>query len=98
LWLAHEAEGTRTKAEAEAQQYEQLRERLEQGADVEHIFAMLDSDGSNNLDFDEFKQVMKFYNLRISKERMLQIFSKYDEDGSLKLNMAEFLMAFETIK
>lgn len=48
---------------------------------------MLDVDGSGELDFEEFSEVLKYYDMRMSQERQLQIFSRFDVDGSAKLDM-----------
>lgn len=48
---------------------------------------MLDVDGSGSLDFEEFAEVMKFFDLKFSNERLLQIFAKFDIDGSASMNL-----------
>ena len=78
--------------------YEQLKEKIEQGADQEQIFNMLDVDGSGELDFEEFSEVLKYYDMQMSDERQLQIFSRFDENGSAKLDMQEFDSAMTYIK
>ena len=47
-----------------------MKERIEQGAGAEQIFHMLDEDGSGELDFEEFKEVMKYFDLTLSEERL----------------------------
>ena len=48
---------------------------------------MLDADGSGELDFEEFKEVMKYFDLSFSEERLRQIFSKFDADGSASMDV-----------
>ena len=78
--------------------FEQLKEKIDQGADQEQIFNMLDVDGSGELDFEEFSEVLKYYDMQMSDERQLQIFSRFDVDGSAKLDMQEFDAAMQYIK
>jgi len=66
--------------------YKQLKEKIEAGADANQIFNILDVDCSGKLDFEEFEEVLKYYDWRMSKERQLEIFSRFDEDGSLNLS------------
>lgn len=47
------------------------KERIEQGAGMQSLFYMLDTDGSGELDFDEFKEVMKYFDLHFSEERLI---------------------------
>ena len=64
-----------------------VKERIDSGAGAEQIFHMLDEDCSGELDFEEFKEVMKYYNLTFSEERLKQIFSKFDADGSGQMDV-----------
>ena len=41
---------------------------------------------------------MKYFDLNFSDERLMQIFSKYDEDGSAELDIQEFENAFNFLK
>ena len=59
---------------------------------------MLDADESGLLDFDEFKEVMKYFDLSFSEERLRQIFSKFDADGSAQMDLQEFEGALKYIK
>lgn len=47
-----------------------LKEKIDQGGGAESIFHMLDADGSGELDFEEFKEVMKYFDLSFSEERL----------------------------
>lgn len=49
---------------------------------MEPLFYTLDADGNGLLEFDEFKEIMKYFDLNLSEERTIQIFSKFDDDGS----------------
>jgi Ca2+-binding EF-hand superfamily protein len=55
----------------------------------------LDSDCSGSLDYEE---VMKYYDVKFSEHRMIEIFSKYDIDGSCEMNLQEFEQAIEYIR
>lgn len=75
-----------------------LKEKIDEGGDVEHIFHLLDTDCSGSLDYEEFIEVLKFYDVRFTEHRMIEIFSKYDVDGSCEMNLQEFEQAIEYIK
>lgn len=98
LRMAKEADVQEGNDAQESETYQQLKERIAAGADVEQIFNLLDKDGSGELDFEEFQEALKFYDMSMSQERQLQIFSKFDTDGSPQLSMQEFNAAMEHIK
>jgi hypothetical protein len=67
LKLVKEADTTDGKGGADsADIFEQLKEKIDQGADAEQIFNMLDTDGSGELDFEEFTEVLKYYDMKMS--------------------------------
>ncbi|CAG9313576.1 unnamed protein product [Blepharisma stoltei] len=84
--------------EKDQNEYARLKEKLDEGGDIDNIFHMLDKDGSGELDFQEFTQVMKFFDLEMTNQRLLQIFSKFDADGSGNMSLQEFEAAFDYLK
>jgi hypothetical protein len=67
LKLVKEADSTEGKGAVDnADIFEQLKEKIDQGADAEQIFNMLDADGSGELDFEEFSEVLKYYDMQMS--------------------------------
>ncbi|CAG9334001.1 unnamed protein product [Blepharisma stoltei] len=77
---------------------EKLKEKMDSGGDTDQIFHMLDKDHSGELDFEEFAQIMKFFDLEFTMQRLLEIFSKFDADGSGCMNVQEFDAALEYIR
>ena len=98
LRTAKEADDLEGKEERQTQQYAQLKERIAQGEHIESIFNMLDEDASGELDFDEFQEALKYYGLRMTKERQLEIFSQFDADGNTRLSINEFYKAIRHIR
>eukprot|EP00753_Platysulcus_tardus_P018967 PLAT7037.10.p1 GENE.PLAT7037.10~~PLAT7037.10.p1 ORF type:complete len:1023 (-),score=631.98 PLAT7037.10:190-3234(-) len=69
-----------------------------QNLTAEEVFKLFDADNSRTIDFDEFTQVMRFYGLEMTEQRVLEIFSEVDEDGSGILDMHEFEAAVGVLK
>ena len=100
LKLAKEADDVIETKEEENKlaMFEALKEKIKKGADVEQIFDMLDADGSGAMDFEEFQEALKFYDIKLTVERQRQIFSQYDANGNGTFNVREFNKAIAFLK
>jgi len=68
------------------------------GSHSEEMFNMLDRDRSGSLDFDEFNELMKFYNLNLSKNRQLEIFTRFDIKKTGQMSVQQFEKALKYIE
>ena len=57
-------------------------------------FKRFDTDHSGTLDYDEFRQVLRRYNIEMSDENYLDVMKVFDPDGGGSLDYNEFLVQF----
>lgn len=69
-----------------------------QGMSREEIFAMADKDQSGTLDFDEFKELLKYFGMVLSDQSTLEMFATADKSGTGVLNYGEFEFAMDAIE
>jgi hypothetical protein len=69
-----------------------------QGMTREEIFAMADNDNSGALDFDEFKELIKFFGMTLSDQACLEMFASADKSGTGVLSYSEFEDAMDAIQ
>ena len=54
-------------------------------------FRTIDKDGSNTIEYDEFKTLLDLVNCKVSEENIKKAFNALDADGSGSISFAEFL-------
>ena len=57
-------------------------------------FQRFDADHSGALDYDEFRQVIRRYNIEMSDENYLEVMKNFDPDGGGQIEYNEFLSQF----
>ena len=99
LRKAKAADTTEEKTEQTTDKYEQLKQRIPDGTDVEAVFDMLDVSSDGTLHFNEFQEAFKIYNLPMSEERQLEIFTRFDTDGGdNELSLQNFVQCMAYIR
>jgi len=58
------------------------------------LFAQFDNDRSGSLDFDQFQDMLRYLNINLSQEKIVEIFNKVDTDGDKALTYNEFEKGF----
>lgn len=61
------------------------------------IFAILDTDSSQSIDFVEFKRKIKALHMNLDEEEMASIFKSMDINGSNSINYSELVEMFASI-
>ena len=61
---------------------------------VRGAFRKFDEDGSGTLDYDEFKGVLRRYNIEMSDKNFMDVMRKFDPDGSGHIDYREFIERF----
>ena len=60
---------------------------------LQRIFKIMDDNGSNTLDIQEFWKAIKDFRVKISQDEARHLFTLFDEDGNDELSIDEFLLA-----
>ena len=51
---------------------------------------LFDPDGSKQISIDEFEQVLRSFNLNLTRKRLREMFDRYDVNGNGFIDQAEF--------
>jgi len=62
---------------------------------LQKTFRFFDKDGSNTVDFREFKAVVDRYCTGVPEQDTKALFEHFDKDKNGKLNYSEFVRLFE---
>jgi len=71
---------------------QKLQERTGVAANVElrRSWKLFDPDGSKQISIDEFEQVLRSFNLNLTRKRLREMFDRYDVNGNGFIDQAEF--------
>ena len=86
--------------ESSKQELEQneLYSGLEEEFTLIDLFSIFDIDRSGKIEYDEFKQVLRYIELNLTQERALLIFASADKSGNGGLDYNELEVAVDLIK
>jgi len=68
------------------------------GMSREDIFALVDKDNSKAVDFNEFKEMLKYYKLNLSDQKCKELFAECDADSSGVIDYNEFLKTLDLLE
>merc|ERR1711920_713714 len=76
---------------------QRTRASLEQSGfaakDLPRVFSLFDTDGNGQLDMGEFRWMLQGMKLGLKKERMVELYSAFDDDHSGGIDDKEFVKA-----
>ena len=67
-----------------------IRKIITNNLDLTQLFQKIDTDGNNNLDFNEFSSFLKDVNGQLSRDQIEHIYNSIDTDGSNSISLLEF--------